>query len=94
MLVQEFHVQNLNCIVCLVNDELLSSVPMKNLLMLKCTPEHHNHNSKKSGIVELGGGVPKNTAQQTGPLLDQILQMKNHGRNSKRCKVQRRWLYE
>jgi len=31
------------------------------------------YNSKKSGIVELGGGVPKNTAQQTGPLLDQIL---------------------
>jgi deoxyhypusine synthase len=30
-------------------------------------------NSKKSGILELGGGVPKNTAQQTGPLLDQIL---------------------
>ena len=30
-------------------------------------------NSKKSGIVEIGGGVPKNTAQQTGPLLDQIL---------------------
>ena len=35
-------------------------------------------NSKKSGIVELGGGVPKNTAQQTGPLLDQILRQ-NHG---------------
>ena len=31
------------------------------------------YNSKKSGIVEMGGGVPKNTAQQTGPLLDQIL---------------------
>ncbi len=31
------------------------------------------HNSKKSAIVELGGGVPKNTAQQTGPMLDQIL---------------------
>jgi deoxyhypusine synthase len=31
------------------------------------------YNSKKSGIVELGGGVPKNTAQQTGPMLDQIL---------------------
>lgn len=31
------------------------------------------HNSKKSGILELGGGVPKNTAQQTGPMLDQIL---------------------
>ncbi len=36
------------------------------------------YNSKKSGIVELGGGVPKNSAQQTGPLLDQILR-KNHG---------------
>jgi len=31
------------------------------------------YNSKKSGILELGGGVPKNSAQQTGPLLDQIL---------------------
>ena len=28
--------------------------------------------------MELGGGVPKNTAQQTGPLLDQILR-KEHG---------------
>ena len=36
------------------------------------------YNSKKSGILELGGGVPKNTAQQTGPLLDQILR-KGHG---------------
>ncbi|MCY3853979.1 MAG: deoxyhypusine synthase [Thaumarchaeota archaeon] len=36
------------------------------------------YNSKKSGIVEIGGGVPKNTAQQTGPLLDQILR-KNVG---------------
>jgi deoxyhypusine synthase len=36
------------------------------------------YNSKKSGILELGGGVPKNTAQQTGPLLDQILR-KEHG---------------
>lgn len=31
------------------------------------------HGSEKSGIVEIGGGVPKNSAQQTGPLLDQIL---------------------
>lgn len=31
------------------------------------------YHSKKSAIVELGGGVPKNTAQQTGPMLDQIL---------------------
>ena len=36
------------------------------------------YNSKKSGILELGGGVPKNSAQQTGPLLDQILR-KDHG---------------
>ena len=36
------------------------------------------YNSQKSGILELGGGVPKNTAQQTGPLLDQILR-KDHG---------------
>ncbi len=39
------------------------------------------HNSKKSGIVELGGGVPKNTAQQTGPLLDQILRTNNGGQD-------------
>ncbi|MBI5377913.1 MAG: deoxyhypusine synthase [Thaumarchaeota archaeon] len=37
--------------------------------------------SKKSGILELGGGVPKNTAQQTGPLLDQILGL-GHGGQS------------
>ena len=36
------------------------------------------YTSKKSGIVELGGGVPKNSAQQTGPLLDQILR-NNYG---------------
>lgn len=36
------------------------------------------YNSKKSGILEIGGGVPKNAAQQTGPLLDQILR-KNIG---------------
>ena len=39
------------------------------------------HNSKKSGIIELGGGVPKNTAQQTGPLLDQILRRDNGGQD-------------
>jgi deoxyhypusine synthase len=39
------------------------------------------YNSKKSGIVELGGGVPKNTAQQTGPLLDQILRQNIGGQN-------------
>ena len=38
-------------------------------------------NSKKSGIVELGGGVPKNTAQQTGPLLDQILRRNDGGQD-------------
>jgi len=38
-------------------------------------------NSKKSGIVELGGGVPKNTAQQTGPLLDQILARNDGGQD-------------
>lgn len=37
--------------------------------------------SKKSGIVELGGGVPKNAAQQTGPLLDQILRRGNGGQD-------------
>lgn len=36
------------------------------------------HGSKRSGVVEIGGGVPKNTAQQAGPLLDQILRQ-NHG---------------
>ncbi len=36
------------------------------------------HAAERSGIVELGGGVPKNTAQQTGPLLDQILR-RGHG---------------
>jgi deoxyhypusine synthase len=36
------------------------------------------YNSHKSGALEIGGGVPKNTAQQTGPALDQILQV-NHG---------------
>ena len=39
------------------------------------------YNSKKSGIVELGGGVPKNTAQQTGPLLDQILRQNIGGQD-------------
>ncbi len=38
-------------------------------------------NSKKSGIVELGGGVPKNAAQQTGPLLDQILRRNDGGQD-------------
>ena len=38
-------------------------------------------NSKKSGILELGGGVPKNTAQQTGPLLDQILARNDGGQD-------------
>lgn len=39
------------------------------------------YNSKKSGILELGGGVPKNTAQQTAPLLDQILRFYHGGQN-------------
>ena len=39
------------------------------------------YNSKKSGILELGGGVPKNTAQQTGPLLDQIMRKDHGGQN-------------
>lgn len=39
------------------------------------------YNSDKSGIVELGGGVPKNTAQQTGPLLDQILRRNDGGQD-------------
>ena len=37
--------------------------------------------SKKSGILELGGGVQKNTAQQTGPLLDQILKRADGGQD-------------
>ena len=39
------------------------------------------HDSTRSGIVELGGGVPKNTAQQTGPLLDQILRQGHGGQD-------------
>ena len=39
------------------------------------------YDSKKSGILELGGGVPKNTAQQTGPLLDQILRRDDGGQD-------------
>lgn len=39
------------------------------------------YNSEKTGIVELGGGVPKNTAQQTVPLLDQILYRSVPGQN-------------
>ncbi len=39
------------------------------------------YNSKKSGILELGGGVPKNTAQQTGPMLDQILRRNDGGQD-------------
>ncbi len=39
------------------------------------------YNSESSGIVELGGGVPKNTAQQTGPLLDQILRRQDGGQD-------------
>ncbi|MFZ8908581.1 MAG: deoxyhypusine synthase family protein, partial [Nitrosopumilaceae archaeon] len=38
-------------------------------------------NSKKSGILDIGGGVPKNTAQQTGPLLDQILRRNDGGQD-------------
>lgn len=36
------------------------------------------YNSDKAGALEIGGGVPKNTVQQTGPALDQILHV-NHG---------------
>lgn len=39
------------------------------------------YNSDKSGILELGGGVPKNSAQQTGPLLDQILRRNDGGQD-------------
>jgi len=39
------------------------------------------YHSKKSAIVELGGGVPKNSAQQTGPLLDQILRKHDGGQD-------------
>lgn len=39
------------------------------------------YGSKRSGILELGGGVPKNTAQQTGPLLDQILRRSDGGQD-------------
>ncbi len=36
------------------------------------------YNSDKAGALEIGGGVPKNTVQQTAPALDQILHV-NHG---------------
>ncbi len=39
------------------------------------------YNSERSGIVEIGGGVPKNMAQQTGPLLDQILRRNDGGQD-------------
>ena len=39
------------------------------------------YSSEKSGILELGGGVPKNAAQQTGPLLDQILRRNDGGQD-------------
>src|SRR5918996_745046 len=35
--------------------------------------------SKRSGGIELGGGVPKNFFQQTGPALYQILKLKDGG---------------
>jgi deoxyhypusine synthase len=37
--------------------------------------------SKRSGGLELGGGVPKNFFQQTGPALYQILKMKEGGQD-------------
>jgi deoxyhypusine synthase len=37
--------------------------------------------SQKSGGIELGGGVPKNFFQQTGPALYQILKIKEGGRD-------------
>src|ERR671914_757882 len=37
--------------------------------------------SKRSGGIELGGGVPKNFFQQTGPALYQILKMKEGGQD-------------
>jgi len=39
------------------------------------------YNSEKAGVVEIGGGVPKNTVQQTGPALDQILHVNQGGLN-------------
>lgn len=36
------------------------------------------YNSKRNGALEIGGGVPKNTVQQTGPALTQILHL-DHG---------------
>lgn len=37
--------------------------------------------SRRSGGIELGGGVPKNFFQQTGPALFQILKMKEGGQD-------------
>ena len=39
------------------------------------------YHAEKTGIVEIGGGVPKNTAQQTGPTLDQILDLGHGGQD-------------
>ena len=39
------------------------------------------YNSESSGVLELGGGVPKNAVQQTGPLLDQILRRSDGGQD-------------
>lgn len=35
------------------------------------------YKAEKSGALEIGGGVPKNTVQQTGPALTQILNLPN-----------------
>lgn len=39
------------------------------------------YNSEKAGALEIGGGVPKNTVQQTGPALDQLLHLHHGGLN-------------
>ncbi|MGQ0771253.1 MAG: deoxyhypusine synthase family protein [Nitrososphaerota archaeon] len=37
------------------------------------------YNSKKSGALEMGGGVPKNMIEQTSQLLNQLLKSKQYG---------------
>lgn len=56
-----------------------SSLPSLNLLLDIAESAAILWKSKISGGIELGGGVPKNFFQQTGPTLYQILKIKEGG---------------
>ncbi len=56
-----------------------SSLPTLNLLLDIAESAAILWKSKISGGIELGGGVPKNFFQQTGPTLYQILKIKEGG---------------